>query len=83
MTDIYADSKISFQTLCTKYASLQLKVKAKIASLASSISNANPAKFLLAQFYMSQLTQVGESISNLISQVNSVINYAVRAQKTQ
>jgi hypothetical protein len=38
---------------------------------------------LLIQFSMSQLTQIGESISNMISQVNSVINYAVRNQKGQ
>jgi hypothetical protein len=31
---------------------------------------------------MSQVTQIGESISNLISQVQSVINNMVRNQKS-
>jgi hypothetical protein len=47
------------------------------------MSTATPGSFILLQFQMSQVTQMGESISNLISQVNSVINSAVRNQKPQ
>ena len=73
--------KLTFTTLIKQYSYLQQQVLSQIKSLASSISGAAPGKFLLVQFGMSQLTQIGESISNMIYQVNSVINSAVRNQK--
>jgi hypothetical protein len=75
-------ASLSFNTLINKYSSLQSKVLSQVKSLASSISSATPGKFLLLQFGMAQVTQVGESISNLISQVNSMISNAVRNQKS-
>jgi hypothetical protein len=72
---------VSFTSLILQYSKLQSKVLAQLQSLASSISGAAPGKFLLIQFGMSQITQIGESISNMISQVNSLINMAVRNQK--
>jgi hypothetical protein len=74
---------ISFSSLIKQYSMLQKQVLSQIKSLASSISGASPGKFLLVQFGMSQITQIGESISNMISQVNSLINMAVRNQKAQ
>lgn len=74
---------ISFTTLIKQYIALQSKVVSQVRSVASRISQATPGKFLLLQFSMSQVTQIGESISNLISQVQSVINNMVRNQKTQ
>jgi hypothetical protein len=74
---------ITFTTLIKQYSYLQKQVLSQIKSLASSISGASPGKFLLVQFGMSQITQIGESISNMISQVNSLINMAVRNQKGQ
>ncbi len=73
---------LSFNTLLNKYVSLQTKVLNEVQKLASSLCTARPGKFLLVQFYMSQVTQVGESISNMIAQVNSMINQTVRNQKT-
>jgi len=73
---------ISFNTLIQQYIKLQSKVVSQVRNVASRISSATPGKFLLLQFAMSQVTQIGESISNLISQVQSVINNAVRNQKT-
>jgi len=74
---------LNFRSLVQKYIDLQSKVVSEVKKLASSMSTAQPGKFLLVQFYMSQVTQVGESISNIISQVNSMINATVRNQKTQ
>ena len=74
---------LSFNTLIKNYIALQQKVVSQVRAVASSISQATPGKFLLLQFSMSQVTQIGESISNIISQVQSVINNAVRNQKTQ
>ncbi len=73
---------LTFNTLINKYSELQSKVLAKVREVASRISVATPGKFLLLQFAMSQVTQIGDSISNLVSQVQSVINNAVRNQKS-
>ena len=73
---------ITFQTIIDVYAKLQSQVVSQVRAVASSISSATPGKFLLLQFSMSQVTQIGDSISNLISQVMSVCNNAVRNQKT-
>ena len=74
---------LSFTDLIHQYINLQSKVVQQVKSLASAGTTARPGKFLLVQFYMSQVTQVGESISNMISQVNTTINQMVRNQKTQ
>lgn len=73
---------LTFVTLIRKYSALQAQVVCQVRNVASRLSAATPGKFLLLQFSMSQVTQVGDSISNLISQVNSMINNSVRNQKT-
>lgn len=73
---------LTFQTLILKYTQLQSQVISQTRNLASNIKEATPGKFLLLQFAMSQVTQVGESISNLISQVQSTIMQMVRNQKS-
>ncbi|MCF7851943.1 MAG: hypothetical protein K9M07_01735 [Simkaniaceae bacterium] len=75
-------ASIGFGSLIDGYAKLQSSVTSMIHTVASSMSSATPGKFLLLQFMMSQVTQVGDSISNLLSQVNSMINNAVRNQKS-
>lgn len=72
---------LSFNTLIRKYVDLQKQVVSAVRNLASHISQATPGKFLLVQFQMSQVTQIGDSISNLISQVNAVIKTAVQNQR--
>lgn len=74
---------LSFKSLISKYVKLQSSVVSQVRGLASHISSATPGKFLLLQFGMSQVTQIGDSISNLISQVNSMINTTIRNQKGQ
>lgn len=74
---------ISFNTLINQYIKLQSQVVSQVRSVASRISSATPGKFLLLQFSMSQVMQVGQSISNLIAQVMSVINQMVRNQRSQ
>ncbi len=74
---------LSFTSLIEAYKKLQSGLLSQVRSLASKMSQANPGSFILLQFRMSQVTQIGETISNLISQVNTVIGMAVRNQKTQ
>lgn len=73
---------ITFSTLIKQYIILQSKLVSAVRNVASKISQATPGKFLLLQFQMSQVTQIGESISNIISQVMSVINMSIRNQKS-
>lgn len=73
--------KISFNELIDTYSTKQASVLAQLKSLATSDSSATPGKFLLIQFGMSQITQIGESISNMISMVNSLIAATLRNQK--
>lgn len=74
-------ASLTFQTLIQKYIALQSAVVSATRNVASSISQATPGKFLLLQFQMSQVTQIGESISNLINQVQSVIKNSIGNQR--
>lgn len=74
---------LSFTSLIAAYKKLQSGLQVDVKKLASNTSQANPGQFILLQFKMSQVTQVGESISNMITQVNKVINQAVTNQKGQ
>lgn len=76
-------SKLHLSTIIKYYSAVQKEVQNQIASLATDTSAVNPAKFLLMQFKMAYVTQVGDSVSNLVSQINSMINNAVRNQKGQ
>ena len=74
---------VSFHSLISAYKRLQSRLISQVRALASKMSQATPGTFILLQFQMSQVTQMGESISNLISQVNTVISHAISNQKTQ
>ena len=71
---------IEFYSLIRQYSKLQKQVVSQVRNLASRLSVATPGKFLLLQFSMSQVSQVGDSMTNLISTLNSMINTAVRKQ---
>lgn len=73
---------LSFGSLINQYKNIQSQLVQQVKALASRASLATPGRFLLVQFQMSQVTQIGDSISNLISQVQSMINNAVRNQKS-
>ncbi len=74
---------LSFYSLISAYKKLQSQLVVQVKQLASKMSSAQPGSFILLQFQMSQVTQIGESISNLIGQVNSVINKAVQNQQSR
>ena len=74
---------LTFGSLISAYKRLQSGLVQQVRALASKMSQATPGSFILLQFEMAQVTQIGESISNLISQVNSVISNAIRNQKVQ
>jgi len=75
---------LNFTTLIQSYDRMQSKVVSAVRALASKGScSANPGQFIMLQFQMANVTQIGESISNIIAQVNAVIGNAIRNQKTQ
>ena len=74
---------LSFGSLINQYKNIQSQLVVQVKQLASRASLATPGRFLLVQFQMSQVTQIGDSISNLIAQVQSMINKAVQNQRTQ
>jgi hypothetical protein len=74
---------ISFETLIKAYIRLQSKVVSAVRQVASRVSSATPGRFLLLQFQMSQVSQIGQSISNIVAQVMRVINNAVSNQRSQ
>lgn len=73
---------LSFTQLICHYKKVQQNVQSLVQKIASCVSQATPGRFLLVQFAMAQVTQLGDTISNLISQINSMISTAVRNQKT-
>lgn len=72
---------LSLNNLMTAYSHLQCTVMAQVAASACNLSSAQPGQFLMLQFMMSTVSQVGQSISNLVSQVQNMINNSVRNQK--
>lgn len=74
---------LTFMSLISAYRNIQDKLVKSVRALASKMSQANPGSFILLQFQMANVTQMGESISNLISQVNTIIGNSIRNQKSQ
>lgn len=74
---------LTFVTLICAYKKLQSALVSQVRKLASRMSQATPGAFILIQFQMSQVTQIGESISNLVAQVNTIIMKAISNQRVQ
>ncbi len=73
----------SFSSIIQQYIKLQSTVVSAVKNVASNTCQATPGKFLLLQFQMSQVTQIGESISNLINQIQGVIKNTITNQRVQ
>lgn len=71
---------LTFISLITAYNRLQSNLVLQVRALASNMSAANPGSFILLQFQMAQVTQMGESISNLVNQVNVIIGKTIQNQ---
>lgn len=74
-------SNIDFKQLISKYKAMQSKVMSQLNSLRATGSGVSPTDFLWIQFKVTQLSQVGDSISNIVSQINSMINNSIRNYK--
>ena len=76
-------AKIGFTSMMAQYKKMQQNVVNMMKSLGASASEIQPGKFIYLQFAMSQVAQVGQSVSNVVSTLTSVISNAVRNLKTQ
>ena len=72
---------LNWNSILDKYSKVQSAVQSKVMHLMSNMSALDPVNFLKAQFYMSQMTQCGQSMSNLIATFNQMINAAVSNQR--
>ena len=73
-------TNITLLALIDKFSTISADMTTNINNLAADITSADPGKFLQLQFGMSQVTQVGDSISNMIAQINNCIKTAVSNQ---
>lgn len=76
-----SSTELSFSQLISAYASIQSQVASDITQIASKLSVANPGQFLYLQFAMSKVSQIGDTLSNMVSLVNNTIATMVRNQK--
>lgn len=74
---------IGFKEMMAQYIKRQEKVVNLMSSLGGTSSQIQPGKFIMLQFAMSQVAQIGQSVSNVVSTITSVISNAVRNLKTQ
>lgn len=74
---------IGFTEIMAQYIKRQEKVVSLMSSLGGTSSQIQPGKFIMLQFAMSQVAQIGQSVSNVVSTITSVISNAVRNLKTQ
>ena len=77
-TDKAKGIKVNLTELVDLYSKIQTKLVNQIKELSGDTENAQPGAFLEAQFQMSLTSQIGDSISNLISQTNAIIGNSVR-----
>lgn len=81
--ELYGKEGIDFNKLVKNYINIQSKVAKLISSLSVHTSTATPGQFLMAQFQMSQMAQIGEGISNLFSLASSIVMNSIRNFKAQ
>jgi hypothetical protein len=73
---------IGLSGLMGAYSKLQSQVMQEVSAATQNISSTQPGQFLLLQFMMGTVSQAGQSISNLVSQVQTMISKAVQNQKS-
>jgi hypothetical protein len=83
MGKITSMATLTFATLICAYKKLQSALLSQVRKLASRMSSVQPGAFILIQFQMSNVTQVGESISNLVAQLSSIIMKSISNQRVQ
>ncbi len=68
----------AFNTMFKNFMTMNDMLYSGMASMTAHFSSMNPGKFLVLQFAMGQVTQVGEAISNMLSQTQSINSNSIR-----
>ncbi|MFZ4773046.1 MAG: hypothetical protein ACOYK9_03545 [Chlamydiia bacterium] len=70
-------NQVSFNKLLSNYTAAQLKVRDLLTSLSKRMSTLSPGEFLLLQMQSGNLSQIGDSISNVLSSMNGICKNAI------
>jgi len=78
----FNESASNLSDLLKYYNQLNSNLESSLKTITDNANNeTNPGQFLQLQMQTSSLAQVGESISNIIANANSVIKNAVQSQR--
>ncbi|NDD99119.1 hypothetical protein EB008_02345 [bacterium] len=66
-----------FQQMITNYTAAQKKVANLVMCLSSKMTSVSPGQFLMLQFQVGNLTQIGDSISNVVSSLNGIAKNSI------
>jgi hypothetical protein len=59
------------------YVNVQKRVSKMVTSISMNSTNVQPGKFLMLQFMMGNLSQIGDSISNVVSSMNAIAKNSI------
>ncbi len=68
---------INFYKLVANYTSCQQQIANLINCLATKMTSVSPGQFLMLQFRMGNLTQIGDGISNVVSSLNAIAKNSI------
>lgn len=74
-------SSLDLNQLLTSYNTFNQMVQDQLQQIAKDPNTVSPGQFLQLQMQTSSLAQIGESISNIIANANSVVKNAVQNQR--
>jgi hypothetical protein len=68
---------INFKNLVINYTAAQKQIANLINCLSTKMTSVSPGQFLMLQFKMGNLTQIGDSISNVVSSLNAIAKNSI------
>ena len=68
---------VNFKKLVQNYTACQQQISNLIFCLSTRMTSVSPGQFLMLQFRMGNLTQIGDGISNVISSLNSIAKNSI------
>jgi len=77
----FSASSLNLTDLLKSYDTVNSSLTQELQKVAANPSTTNPGQFLLLQMKTSSLAQIGESISNIIANANSVIKNSIQGQR--
>lgn len=72
----------AYFSMISSFGQMQNSIMSAMMYMSEHYSEMNPADFMMLQFMMGELSQVGESISNMLSTVNQLNANSIRNFKS-